>query len=178
MSNNNNPNTHTALAQDQKVIAGIEKYFANVGSLTVAGTQYTPASLKALFQGFVDAINALDAIKAQSKQQVATTQASRAQARVLRMALRSYILGTYGAKAVQMLQDFGMNAPKPNTGRKPAKTMAQAVVKEEATREARHEMGSRQRQTIHGATVEISGGAHAPAETPAAAASANVTPSK
>src|ERR1700681_4519283 len=102
----------TALALDQKAIAGVTKYFANVGKLTLLGTDYTPATLTAKLQVEIDALHALDAGKAQLKQQVATTQGVRGSMRALRAALRKYILGAYGATAVQMLEDFGMPVPK------------------------------------------------------------------
>ena len=136
-----NPNKNTALAQHQKVIAGIDKYFGKVKTLTVLGTSYTPTALKAVFQADIDATNKVDASRAQWKQQVADSRGARAKARKTRRALRNMLLGNYGEAAVQMLEDFGIPVPKP-TGRKTAKTKADAVVKAEATREARHETHS------------------------------------
>lgn len=162
MSSNYTPNTHTALALDQKAIAGVDEYFAKTKTLVIAGNEYTPAALRAVLQGEVDAIHALGDVQAQMKQQVAVTRKARAQARELRLALKSYILGTYGKAAVKMLQDFGMSVPKP-TGRKTVKTKAEALVKAEATRKARHTMGKKQKLAITGETEPPAASPPAPA---------------
>jgi hypothetical protein len=151
------PNKNTALATNQKVILGVGKYFAKVKTLTLAGTSYTPVALKALFQAEIDANNALDGSRAQMKEQVATTRATRAKAAAARKGLRAYILGNYGASAVQMLEDFGMNPPKP-PGPKTVEVKAQAATKATATRKAR----AASKKLV----VSVSSPA-APAETPA-----------
>jgi hypothetical protein len=130
------PNKNTALATNQKAILGVDKHFAKVKTLTFAGASYTPASLKALLQDEIDANNALDGSRAQMKEQVATIRSVRVKARTARKGLRAYILGTAGASAVQMLEDFGMVPPKP-TGPKTAEAKAQAAAKGAATRKAR-----------------------------------------
>ena len=135
MANSNIPNNTTALSQDQKVMAGVDKYLANVGQLTFLGTSYTPATLKAVFQGDIDGRNALDTSRAQVKQQVVAMQASRTKVLALRAALRGYILSTYGQQAVQMLQDFGMTVPKARSVS--AATKAESAAKASATRKAR-----------------------------------------
>ena len=129
------PNKTTALAQNQKILAGVDKYFAKVKTLTVAGTVFTPKALKAVLEAESEAIQSLDAAKAQLMQQVATADAARLKARGVRQDLRTHILGTFGAKAVQMLQDFGMHVPKP-LGRQTAIVRAAAVTKAAATRKA------------------------------------------
>jgi len=68
----------------------------------------------------------------------------------MRQDLRTYILGSYGTAALQMLQDFGFTPPKPRGGKKTASTKAQAVVQAKATRVARHTMGKRQKAKIKG----------------------------
>ena len=166
------PNKHTALALDQKVIAGVDKYYANA-TLALVGTSLTAAALKAVFQGDVDATNAVDSADAQYKQLVANMHSARAKASAMRQALRDYILATAGAQAVQMLQDFGMQVPK--RPKNTPEAQAFAVAKRRATRQARHTMGKNQKATIHGTvTIEPAAGA-----TPAAAPAANSSaPSK
>jgi hypothetical protein len=154
MSPKTGPNKNTALALDQKAIQGVNKYFAKAKTLTVAGTSYTPAALKAVLQAEIDAIKALDAAMAQIKQLVAETRAARLEATATRKGLRAHVLGNYGASAVQMLGDFGMAAPK-STGKKTAQVKAEAVTKAKATREARHTMGKKQRLAIKAAPVAV-----------------------
>jgi hypothetical protein len=176
MSTNNIPSKNAALALNQKVSAGVNKYFSKVKSITVGGTTYTPRTLLAVLSAENDAAEAVDSTRVQLSQQVATHRAAKASAGALRSELRTYILGTYGAKAVQMLGDFGMSAPK-YTGNKSAATKAQAVVQGKATREARHTMGKNQKKPIKGvvpstATQAAAPSSSAPAATPAQVAQA------
>ena len=69
---------------------------------------------------------------------------AQARKRALQKALKGYILSTFGASAVDVLVAFGIPVPKPRAVA--AKTMADAVVKAKATREARHTMGKKQEQ--------------------------------
>jgi hypothetical protein len=132
---NDVPNKNTALATNQKAILGVGKHFAKVKTLTLAGASFTPGGLKGLFQAEIDANNALDASRAQMTEQVASTQAVRAKANTARKGLRAYILGNFGSKAVQVLEDFGMSPPKPK-GPRTAEAKAASAAKARATREA------------------------------------------
>ena len=156
-----------AHALDQKAIAGVDKYFAKVKTLTLAGTTYTPSTLKATLQAEIDANTSLDDLRAQFKQQAASTRTARAKARAARKALKAYVLGVYGADAVQMLEDFGMTKSQ---GTLSVKAKADAVAKAQATRKARHTMGKRQKRTIKGEPETTN---EAP-ETPAPSASSKV----
>jgi hypothetical protein len=138
MSGANIPNKTTAQALNQKAIEGVDTYFANVKTLTLAGTTYTPTTLKAVLQDEIDGDKAADQIQAQYRQQVVAARLARAKARAARKGLKAYVLGTYGADAVQVLQNLGIPVPKP-LGQKTAKSKAQAADKAEATRTARKE---------------------------------------
>ena len=179
MGANNNPNKTTALALNQKISEGVAKYFSKVKSLTIGGTTYTPKSLMEVLNAETDASKAVDTTRAQYQEEVATHRAAKASAIALRAELKSYILGTYGKKAVQMLGDFGMNVPK-STGKKTVEAKAQAVAQSRATRAARHTMGKDQKRSIKGvvpstATTAETPSSSAPAATPAQVAPA-VTP--
>ena len=139
MSKHNLPNKTTALALDQKVLDGVDKYFAKVKTLTVAGTVYTPKALKAVLQADIDAIRSLDSLKAQLAQQVVDADAARAKARDVRRNLKTHILGTYGASALTMLHDFGMNPPKP-LGHQKVLVRAAGIMKAAVTRKAHRTM--------------------------------------
>jgi hypothetical protein len=138
MNRSDRPNKKTALALNQKAIEGIDTYFANVKTLTLAGTSYTPATLKAVLQAEIDADNAVDKVEAQYTQQVVAAQLARSKGRAARKALKAYVLGNYGADAVQMLKDLGIAVPKPK-GVKTAESKAQGAEKATATRKARRE---------------------------------------
>jgi hypothetical protein len=149
MASNNLPNKNTALALDQKAVAGVDKYFATVGTLTIAGTSYTPAALKAVFQADIDATVATDTGKAQQKQQVAVQKAARAKAQAARKALKAHILGNFGPAAITMLEDFGIPVPKP-AGKKTVASKAKGVANAKATRVARGTLGKVQKSKIKG----------------------------
>jgi hypothetical protein len=172
MSNTTTPNNAHALVMDQKHISGVDKYFASTATLSLAGSNITPAVLKAVFQADIDATHALDAAEAQAKQLRAAQKAARKKANATRLQLKSYIVATAGAAAVQMLEDFGFDAPKP-LGKKTVATKAKAIAEAEATRQARHTMGKRQRAAIKGTVA--SAPATAPAAPPAAPAGTPVT---
>ena len=131
-------NKNTVLANNQRVSDGVNKHLAKVKNLTLAGVPYTAASLKATFAAETDANNALDQSRAQLKEQVATARTARAKASAARKALKAYVLGNYGADAVQMLKDLGIAVPKP-LGPKTAKSKAQAADKATATKKAQKE---------------------------------------
>ena len=149
MSDSNIPNKTTALALNNKISEGVDKYFSKVKSLTVAGDEYTPKSLLAVLNAENDASSAVDSTRAQLENEVATHRTAKVTAAALRSALKVYILGRYGKKAVQMLGDFGMSAPKP-TGKRTVGTKVKALAQNLATRTARHTMGKKQRQSIKG----------------------------
>ena len=166
MSANNNPNRTAALALNQKIASGVDKYFSKLKSFSIDGTTYTPAGLKAVLQAEDDAANSADSTRAQLKQEVATHRTAKANAVAVRGALRSYILGAFGKKAVQMLADFGMVPPR-YTGNKTAAVKAEAAAKAEATRKARSTASAPQEAAT---TTSSSQGAPAIAPVPVAQA--------
>jgi hypothetical protein len=62
-------------------------------------------------------------------------------------------VGQYGANANAVLNDFGMEAPKPK-GPKTVATKAVAAQKRDATRAVRHTMGKVQKKSVKG-TVQV-----------------------
>ncbi|HEY2513973.1 MAG TPA: hypothetical protein VGI39_24065 [Polyangiaceae bacterium] len=132
----NQPNQNTARVMDQKIIRGVAKHFAKVTTVTLAGTSYTPAALTAVLQAEIDANTALDQNRAQMKEQVEVAREARAKARAVRKAIRAYVLGTSGANAVQLLEDFGISPPK-TPGAKTAEAKARAAAKGTATKKAK-----------------------------------------
>jgi hypothetical protein len=130
------PNKNTALAIDQKVLQGVAKHFAKVKNVTLAGVSYTVANLTATLQAEIDGNDALDKARAQLKEQVASMRTTKAKAAAVRAELKAYVLGNYGTQAAQVLEDFGMSAPKA-AGPKTAEARAQAAAKAVATKKAK-----------------------------------------
>ena len=176
MSSINVPNKTTALARNKLISEGVNKNFSKVKSLTVGGDEYTPKSLLAVLTAEDDASLAVDSTRAQLEAQVVTHRSAKVTAAALRSALKVYILGTYGKKAVQLLGDFGMNAPKA-PGARTVDERSKAVAKNLATRAARHTMGKKQKLLVTGvvsptATTAETSSSSAPAVAPAQVASA------
>ena len=138
---NSHLNKTTAQARNVKTIAGVAKHFSKVKTLTIGGVDYTAKELAAVFQAENDDNMSLDRSRAQFTKQAAATRATRAKASKVRQELRSYILGFYGAGAVDVLEDFGMKPPK-TKGPKTVTAKAQAQAKAGETRAA-HRVGNK-----------------------------------
>ena len=165
---NANLNNVTAIALSQKNQAGVTKYFTALPTLMLAGVTTTAVKINAVFQADIDASTALDAAEADVSQKRAAQKAARAAAIEERSNLKAYILGNYGEQAVQMLADFGFEAPKPR-GAKTVAAKAQAVAQSKATREARGTKGAKQKAAIKGVVAT-------PAAEPTATPATPVTP--
>ena len=87
------PNKKTALALNQKAIAGIDTYFAHVKVLTLAGTSTPPATLKATLQAEIDGEAAVAKAEAQYTQQVVAAKLARSNGRVARKESQGLRLG-------------------------------------------------------------------------------------
>ncbi len=144
----------TQIAQDtlldsiRKVIGGIQKRLSNVNDIKFQNMHFTPVALMALFQSLIDALLAAQA--AEAARQAAVTAARDARKKVLPIFRQfiHHVRDEFGNSAPD-LADFGLD---PTPGRKVTTAMekAQAVVKREATRVARHTMGRRQREQVKG----------------------------
>jgi hypothetical protein len=134
----NTPNKNTVQVLNQKAIEGVDKYLANVKTVTLASTSYTPAAIVAVLQAEIDADKAVDEGRAQFRQQVVAAGLARSKGRAMRQALKTYVLSTFGADAVQTFESFGMQVPKV-PGRRSVQSKAQAADKATATRKAQKE---------------------------------------
>jgi hypothetical protein len=150
-------NKTTIQAHEQSALAGVDKYYANVSSLTVGGVQYTPAAIKQVLTDDLTAQAAVGAQRATLRVGVKAAKQTRATANALLKALRVHIVDQYGSKAEPVLQDFGY--PPPRDTKKTVKDKAQAVDKSLATRAARHTMGTKQKKSVKSTTTPETGGA-------------------
>ena len=152
---------------DNKAMSGVDKHLASLTSMTIGGTAYSVPTLKAVFQADIDATNAADAARTQWKERVVTANAARATSARVRTALKTYLVGQYGADAVGILEDFGFTPPK-SPGKKTVQGKTEAVLKSAATRAARHTMGSKQKKEVKGTTTTIVTTPGTPASPPVA----------
>ena len=129
------------------LIAGTQKH-PPTGPLTIDGQEYTAATLVQELQSLDDALSAADSANAAWKDALQNLAKVNAKAGPFVSAYRTWIRATYGS-APATLADYGMTPRKVRTP-PTAKQTAQAVAKREATRAARHTMGSKQKAAIKG----------------------------
>ncbi|MDP9002657.1 MAG: hypothetical protein M3O46_21415 [Myxococcota bacterium] len=142
------PNRPTTQARCSKAIAGADKHFASVTTVSLRGIAWKPADIDAALHAAIDAGNTADTAKATWQQAVKAGTAARTRALALLSALKAYLVATKGSDAVDLLADFGFAPPKPK--KVTVKTKAAAVQKTAVTRVLRHTMGKKQRKLVKG----------------------------
>jgi len=113
---------------------GIKKDLASVANITLDAVNYTPTTLMALFQSYIDLADAAVTARASWLLAVQKEQAARATIVAALAALRAYVLLAYSQKAVDTLADFGFSPKKVVV--KTAETKAKAATKAAATKAA------------------------------------------
>ena len=146
-------NQGTVVALAQSLGAGVTKHLENVGSMTLAGSSYTPVQVTTKLAEVVSLHGDVDAAKATTKAKLAAEKAAMPALRTFMSALVTYIKAGYGSQP-DVLADFGMQSPKP-----PApltiEAKAAASAKRKATRAARNTMGSKQKKGVKGNVVGV-----------------------
>jgi hypothetical protein len=151
------------ITADQLLIAGVQQYLAQLGTLTLGSQKMAPADIVKAIQGRIDASNA--AVKADAAH-VAALEAEKTEltgTAILVTSLRALVQGMY-SQSPDVLAAFGLE-PRKRT-EPSAATKAAAAAKSLATRKARGTLGKKQKQKIHG---NVATPAAAPAAAPSAA---------
>jgi hypothetical protein len=151
------------LARMQAFISGLQKHFPNQ-SLNFGKQAFTTASLVAVFQTVIDAIQAVNTAHAALKDAVSALRAVETQQAPVIRGFKRFVLAAFGA-AAQELSDFGLQPPKV---KQPLSTeqRAAAKAKAKATRAARGtDKGKKKRLSVKGDVtgVEITPVTQAPA---------------
>jgi len=138
------------LAQVQALVAGTQKHFAKA-TLAFANESMASASLVALFQSVIDAMQARDLAEANAKDALAGLRATEAKVAPTIKAFEAFVRATFGAGS-QTLADFGL---EPAKARKPLTSEQQAAKAQKlrATRKLLGTKGSRQKAVLK-ASVE------------------------
>jgi len=165
----------TTQNQFRLILAGINKHFPNVTTLTLGGSPVALADLKTDLQAAVDASDASDQSKASWRTVVQAQRNALAKVNPLLRLFKFYVVAQYGdtQNATQTLADFGWTPRKSST--KTVATKAVAVTKTLATRTARHTMGSKQKAKVKGAVSAATAGAPASTGTADGAGVASAT---
>jgi hypothetical protein len=143
------------LADDQKMIDGIQKFLASNATLTFGSQIMAPVDIVAVFQKRIQTAKAaldadavrLAAVKADRDERATTAKVVNA--------FRRWVVATF-TESPDTLAIFGLKAPKARKVKVVVK--AQAVAKSEATRVARGTKGSRQKKAIHGTVTPATSG--------------------
>jgi hypothetical protein len=151
------------MTADQSLIAGLTKHAATLASLLIAGASVLTTDLVTMLQARIAAIQAAIAAHAALTAAVAAAHAEIAKTAALVSGARQALKIAFAGQATT-LGDFGLTPPKART---PLTTeeKAAAIAKAQATRAARHTMGSKQK-------AKVTGSSPAPAPLPASTSTA------
>jgi hypothetical protein len=152
---NQKKNKTTKLARDQRLIDGIEKHLSGA-TLVLGGKTCTATALVALVQQRIDAAKTVDSARAKYLSAIEEERVKEKEAQELITHLRNLVVGMYGA-SIETLADFGFPSRK----------------RVRASREARHSIAPKQKQSISGTvTLEV---APAPTEPKSSTSTLNGT---
>jgi hypothetical protein len=131
-----------------QLVAGTQKHFATVASLTFASDSLTPAQIEAQLQQLATLRNEVENAKAALKAKLATETVQAPSLRTLQRAYVQFVKTTF-SKSPDVLADFGI---RPNKTKTPltVEQKAAAAAKSKATRSARGTKGPRQKLEITG----------------------------
>jgi hypothetical protein len=147
-----------------QLITGFNKHFPDGSvTLTVGGATYTVSQLTSLFQSFVDMRTATETAQAAAKAKLIAETAQAPALRGVISAFVAYVKASFG-NSPDTLADFGLSPRKARTPMTAEQT-ATAVLKRNATRAARHTMGSKQKKEVKGSVqVTVTSTPLAPAQ--------------
>jgi hypothetical protein len=141
----------TRQARIGQIIAGIQKYFANLPTIDLAGTSRTPADLIAMLQKALDAIKQSSNAKAAWLAEVQTERNVLQEISPVLRYIKAFVVSKFGdtVDSGQKLEDFGYT-PRKVPAKKVA-VKAGAIAQGQATRVARATKGKKQKAKIKGA---------------------------
>ncbi len=133
-----------------KRLNSLKAHVSNKAEISINGKAYKAAAVIAIYQDCLD----IRASLSNKRADVAATLVESANAEAMRRAadraLKPWVVNTFGANS-QAAHDFGFPPPKAPT--RTAESKVQAVKLAQATREARHTMGSKQKSQVKGVLV-------------------------
>jgi len=150
-------------AVDRKIQAGVSKHITK--NIVLNGTSVSAKDINAVLQSTMSAEDVCDVLRMQLAEAVKAAKAAESSAKVLKAALKQYVLSHFGESNPAII-DFGYSPRK--VAQKTVAEKYLTVEKQLATRAARHTMGSQQKSAIHGQVDTPAPQASAPAPAPAA----------
>jgi hypothetical protein len=141
------------VALAEQVLAGIQKHFSAVASVTFGNATFTPAQIEASFQTLIDLRTAVNDARTATQAKLATEAAQAPPLSRQLSAFVAYVKATFG-ETPDVLADFGLK-PKKVATPLTIEQKATASARRAATRAARHTMGSRQKADVKGTVTTI-----------------------
>jgi hypothetical protein len=169
-----NTNNATVIARSNQRITALQKHLGAKDTVFIQGKTVNTAALVAVFQSAIDTRGEVVSTQGEYKAALAARETAETARAITDDALKEYVLQRFGANSAEA-HDFGYSARK--VGEKSPATKARAALLNQATRDARHTMGKKQRLGVKGtlpptATTPPANGA----QTEAAGAAAPVAP--
>jgi hypothetical protein len=141
-------NSHlTRMNNDQKMAEGLRTQLPTVGRLPIGKGTMTPEEIAQVFDERVAATQAVQAAAAAFRAAAKANRDLRSQTASLVNAARQIVMGMF-VEAPDSLATFGL-APR-RVGKRTVAAQTVAVMKNKATRQARHTLGKRQKEKIKG----------------------------
>jgi hypothetical protein len=125
-------NRTTLQNRARNAIAGIKKDLSSVATITLEAVDYTPTTLMALLQSYIDLADAAVTARATWLIAVQKEQAARATIVAVLDQLKAYVILKFSSGAVDTQADFGFSPKKVVV--KTAETKANAAIKASATK--------------------------------------------
>jgi hypothetical protein len=135
------------------MIAGTTKHLAGGASFSFASRTFAPADVQALLQAFIDLRAAVEAARAALQTKLVEEAAQAPALRDLIAGYAAFVKVSF-SQSPDVLADFGL-APKKERAPLTIEQRALANERRNATRAARHTMGSRQKKAVKGTVTTI-----------------------
>src|SRR5450432_1667137 len=135
----------TKVRRDRSMVAGIEKHSRELSPLNWGGAVKSLPAVAARFQAHLDALDEVAAREAAWRTALAREERLENEIKKLLKRVGLFLLSVYGDDS-QTLRDFGI-APRKQP-KMSVEKMLVTIAKRNATRKARHTMGSKQRKAI------------------------------
>jgi hypothetical protein len=134
-------------------ISAIDEHLGNSTiEIPIAGQLLKPPAVSAIFQNGIDSRASVTTISAQLKVARKARDAAEARRSAADVALKAWVINRFGADSTES-HAFGYGPRK--VAVIPVETKQQAIVRNRATREARHTMGPKKKAEIKGTTVVL-----------------------
>jgi hypothetical protein len=153
MSRSKKPNTASIVGTCAQRLTALKAHLPpTVTTIPVNGVQMKVGDVTGAYQSCIDERTTLNSQRAEVKATLASVAAADIKRRTVDVALKAWVVNQYGADSKEA-HDFGFPAPK--AASRTVDSKATAIERGQATRKARHTMGSKQKEDVKGTMVVL-----------------------